>query len=569
MLARMFVREKRIGAYNYLYLVESVREAGRVKQRVIKNLGRKDAVLASGELDRLARSLAKLAQRSLVLSLLEAERAPQAATRRIGPALLFERLWVETGCRAVIEELLAARRFEFAVERAVFLTVLHRLMVSGSDRAAERWREDYRIDGTPALELHHLYRAMAWLGEALDEAAATGARAPRTTKDLIEERLFERRRDLFSELSLVFIDTTSLYFEGAGGVGLGAYGFSKDHRPDRKQMIVAVVLDGTGHPLCCELLPGNTSDVVVLRPLVERLQRRFGIARVCLVADRGMISAAVIAALEAAGFDYILGVRERSDPLVRRVVLADDRPLTPLLLTRKRRQIQYGAKEVMVEGRRYIVCRNEAQAQADAADRQHIVAALKRQLAKSLPRAEAGGERTLVANMGYRRYLKSGGPQHFAIDEDKLAEEAMFDGLFVLRTNTTLDPLQAMLRYKDLWTVEQLFRSAKSLLETRPIFHQRAETIRGHVFCSFLALILRKELEDRLAALGFKFEWGDVLRDLDRLQEIELEQDGKRFCLRTPVTGVAGKLFQAVGVALPPNIRDLGPVIDPGDAPQP
>jgi hypothetical protein len=260
----MFVREKKIGAHSYLYMVESVREAGRVKQRVIKNLGRKDVVLASGELDRLVQSLARLSQRSLVLSLI-AKDAPHPATRRIGPSLLFERLWVETGCRAVIEELLRTRRYEFAVERAVFLTVLHRLMVSGSDRAAERWREDYLIAGTEELELHHLYRAMGWLGEELAEAPAQGARAPRTTKDVIEERLFERRRDLFSELSLVFIDTTTLYFEGAGGQTLGAYGFSKDHRPDHKQIVVAVVIDGAGHPLCCELLPGNVSDLSVLR----------------------------------------------------------------------------------------------------------------------------------------------------------------------------------------------------------------------------------------------------------------------------------------------------------------
>jgi DDE family transposase len=556
----MFVREKKIGAHSYLYMVESVREAGRVKQRVIKNLGRKDVVLASGELDRLAQSLARLSQRSLVLSLL-AKDGPHPAARRIGPSLLFERLWVGTGCRAVIEELLRTRRFEFAVERAVFLTVLHRLMVSGSDRAAERWREDYRIAGTEELELHHLYRAMGWLGEELAEAPAEGARVPRTTKDVIEERLFERRRDLFSELSLVFIDTTTLYFEGAGGQTLGAYGFSKDHRPDHKQIVVAVVIDGAGHPLCCELLPGNVSDLSVLRPLIDRLQQRFGLSQVCLVADRGMISGPTIAALEAAGFEYILGVRERTDKLVHRVVLADDRPLIPLMRERKRRQVLYGAKEVNVDGRRYIVCRNEAQAQADAADRQRIIEALKRQLTK--------GERTLVANLGYRRYLKAGRPQRLVLDEDKLAEETKFDGIFVLRTNTTLDPLQAMLRYKDLWMVEQLFRSAKSLLETRPIFHQRDETIRGHVFCSFLALILRKELEDRLSHQALKFEWADVLRDLDRLQEIELEQDGKRFCLRTPVTGVAGKVFQAAGIALPPNMRDLGPAATRASPSQP
>jgi len=157
----------------------------------------------------------------------------------------------------------------------------------------------------------------------------------------------------------------------------------------------------------------------------------------------------------------------------------------------------------------------------------------------------------------------------FAIDEARVAEDARFDGIFVLRTNTTLDPLQAMLRYRELQGVEQLFRSAKSLLATRPIFHKRDATIRGHVFCSFLALVLQKELADRCAARGFQPEWAEVLRDLDRFQEVEVEQDGKRFILRTPTTGCAGKLFQTLGVALPPNIRDANPSVTAADSPQP
>ena len=161
----MFVRDKRIGPYTYVYLVENVREGGRTKQRIIANLGRKEMVVARGDLDHLARSVARLAQRSMVLSLGEAP--PNAAFRRIGPALLFERLWQELGCRAVLTALAGQRQFAFAAERAVFLTVLHRLFVSGSDRAADKWRADYRIDGTEGLQLHHLYRAMGWLGEPL------------------------------------------------------------------------------------------------------------------------------------------------------------------------------------------------------------------------------------------------------------------------------------------------------------------------------------------------------------------------------------------------------------------
>ena len=141
---------------------------------------------------------------------------PQLGGKRIGPALLLERLWRDTQCETVLHELLAARGFAFAVERAVFLTVLHRLMVSGSDRACEQWREDYRIDGIAGLQLHHLYRAMAWLGEELPATEQTGRTlVPRCVKDLVEERLFARRRDLFADLSAAFMDTTSLYFEGA------------------------------------------------------------------------------------------------------------------------------------------------------------------------------------------------------------------------------------------------------------------------------------------------------------------------------------------------------------------
>src|SRR3984893_4018372 len=171
--------------------------------------------------------------------------------------------------------------------------------------------------------------------------------------------------------------------------------------------------------------------------------------------------------------------------------------------------------------------------------------------------AKAGGDKALVGNSGFRRYLKTVSAEHFAVDEARVAEDARFDGLYVLRTNTKLTPLQVMLRYRDLLRVEQLFRQAKAVLATRPIYHSSDMAIRGHVFCSFLALLLVKELEDRLHRHNIAAEWDDILRDLDRLQEIELEQDGKRFLLRPPTTGVAGKLFHAVGVALPPNLQEL------------
>src|SRR6516165_3494062 len=310
----------------------------------------------------------RLAQRSMVLSLVEGEAPPNARCQRIGPALLFERLWHEVGCRAVLEELAAGRQFEFAAERAVFLTVLHRLFVSGSDRAAEKWRADYRIEGTEALQLHHLYRAMAWLGEPLTDQAGASELTPRCRKDLVEEGLFARRRDLFAELSVVFMDTTSLSFEGRGGEELGRRGHSKDYRPDLHQMIVGLVMDQDGRPLCCELWPGNTADVPTLLPVVDRLRARFSVGRICVVADRGMISAQSIAALEERKLEYVLGVRERSSAEVRSTVIDDQTPFVPLVVPRVSGELtELEAKQVKIGNRRYIVCRNLGAARCRAA----------------------------------------------------------------------------------------------------------------------------------------------------------------------------------------------------------
>jgi hypothetical protein len=549
----MFFRTKKSGARVYLQLVENHWHAGRPRQRVLLTLGRLHDLQERGAVEALLRSGARFAEKLLVLSAHQDGALTAVRTRRVGAVLVFERLWHEIGCAAVLQQLLAGRRFEFAVERAVFLTVLHRLLQPGSDRAADKWKHDYMLDGAADLDLHHLYRAMAWLGEQLpaDQQRGSSRLVPLCVKDRIEEGLFQRRRDLFTQLELVFFDTTSIYFEGDGGESLGQYGHSKDHRPDEKQLVVGAVLDGEGRPLCCELWPGNTADVTTLIPIVDGLYQRFGMVKVCIVADRGMISKDTIADLEQQGWPYILGARMRRTNEVREQVLADRGRFR--VVHGRRRQSKDPAplkvKEVWVEDRRYIVCVNEEEVVSDRARREEIVAALREQLRQ--------GDKSLVGNKGYRRYLKVEGQGHFVVDEAKLAEEARYDGTWVLRTNTELPATEAALQFKRLWTVEHWFRSCKSLLETRPIYHQRDATIRGHVFCSFLALLLRHELQARLQARGHAFEWADVVQDLDRLEITDVEQDGKCFRLRNDAQGTCGRVFQAAGVALPPRVQQL------------
>ena len=361
------------------------------------------------------------------------------ACRRIGAPLLFGRLWQETGCQAVIEELLGGRAFEFPVERAVFTATLHRLMVSGSDRACEKWLADYAIPGArwpgaaPLLPRHGL------AGRGLPEAEQAGATpfAPRCVKDLIEERLFARRRDLFSELTVVFMDTTSLSFVGAGGETLGRRGHSKDHRPELMQMILGVVIDAEGRPVCTEMWPGNTADVSVLLPVVDRLRdalrHRPGLRRRRPRHDQRSPPSPPS---RSAGSSTCSAPASAPTAWCARSCSRTAGPSRRLCVPRAGGgETQLWVKEVVVEGRRYIVCRNEAEADKDAADRQAVLAGLERQLKQ--------GDKALIGNSAYRRFLRRthGQERPFEIDPGKVADEARFDGIFVLRTNARITPL--------------------------------------------------------------------------------------------------------------------------------
>jgi transposase len=551
----MFLRVKRSGPREYLQIAESHRDNGRVRQRVVATLGRLDELRDSGKLDGLLSSAAKFSEKLAVIGDHKRGAIAELGTKKIGPAMVFGRLWKETGIGEVLKSLLAGRRYQFDVEAAIFLTVVHRLMDPGSDRAAEKWRDEHSMsEGVRALDLHQLYRAMAWLGEPLpaDEQDGRTPFTPRCVKDKVEERLFERRRDLFTEAAIIFFDTTSIYFEGAGGATLGKHGKSKDHRPDLKQMVVGLIIDGEGRPICCELWPGNTTDVKSLIPIVNRLRKRFRLLDVCVVADRGMISKATLRELEKRDLGYILGSKLRKQKEVKYEVLSRGGKYKEVVPSRKKAKdpSPLKVKEVLVDDRRYVVCLNEAQARKDAADRAAIIVALEKQLKQ--------GDKSLVGNKGFRKYLKTPG-EGFEIDLAKTEEEARYDGKWVLRTNTDMSTEDVARTYKMLWMVESLFRTVKSILETRPIYHKCDETIRGHVFCSFLALVMMRELQERMDAKGWiDAEWADVLRDLDSVTETKVESsDGKHFQIRSEAKGWCGKAYQSVGVALPPSLRNV------------
>ncbi len=394
----MFVRVKRSvqasGAYEYLQIVESVRDGERVRQRVVANLGRRDHLVAEGALDGLLVSLAKFSERLRVVEKVRTEGIEAHTARSWGPALVFERLWHEQGVDAVLDGLAHGRRFEFDLGRVAFALALQRLSATpGSDLQGSSWVKTVECPGFDAIELQHIYRTVGWLSEVRDD---------------LERSLFVKDRDLFSQaLDLVFIDTTSTYIYRSEETPLRRRGYSRDRMPDCPQVMICLAVDRHGWPIAWDMLPGNTADTVSFVATIHKLRERFRIGRVTIVADRGMISQDTIALLEdhaQAPFDFILGCRMRQQREVSEEVLARAGRFHKV-------EDNLEVKQVVVDQRRYVVCRNPIEAKKDAAARDAILAKLQQALAH--------GPKSVIRNTGFKRFLRV---QKGAVSIDRVQE---------------------------------------------------------------------------------------------------------------------------------------------------
>jgi len=547
----MFVRLKTLRAndrtYQYLHIVENCWENGKVRQRLVGSLGRLDQLLASGDLRQVMEGL--VAQCPQV-RLLEAQRQETLAVesdRLWGPVLIFERLWQELGLEELLSELARGGRLGFAVERCAFALVLQRLLEPGSDRRGAQWIETLEARGLEGLRLPQFYRTAGWLWRR---------------KDRIERYLYDRDRDLFNEgLDLVFFDTTSTYFEGQRWKGWAKLGKSRDHRGDHLQLLLGVVMRRDGVPITCQIWPGNLHDSKTLLPVLEGLKKRFRIAKVVLVCDRGMVSAKNLKAVGEAGYQYIVGMKMRGLLEVREQVLRR---------AGRYREVQHnlGVKEVWVGERRYVVCLNPERAEKDRQDRHAILEKLQDKLA-------SGGVKQLIANRGYRRFLKvSQGAAE--IDPARVKADERYDGKYVLRTTTDLPAGEVAEAYKQLTWIERLWRELKDVMEVRPIYHhQKKENVKGHIFASFLALYLSARLRRRLeesrqnehpeeapqdqgvAPARLPIPWEKLLEDLSQVRAITVRLDDQRYLMRTELKGQASEVFRAVGVRPPPLAQPL------------
>ena len=528
MFARIKVAYNRDGSERrYFQICESRREEGKVRQKVLCNLGRVED-LQDGKLDDLIRSLAKFSEKLAVVS--AADDLFADWSKEYGPAMVFRRLWEKLGLHDIISELVGQTDIAFDVQEAIFCMVLNRLTEPTSKVGVADWKEEVYRPQFDELKLHHLYRAIDFLDEH---------------KDTIEEQLFFRHTDLFtSQLDLVFFDTTSTYVEGdAGQFDLLDYGHSKDHRPDRLQVMIGILMSRDGIPIAHHIFPGNTPDTDAFMESVKDLKNRFNINRVIVVGDRGMMGKRTLEMLEELKLQYILGVRMRNIKNAPEII----QDPSPYLTVEEKENLK--VKEVTLDGKRYVVCLNEEEAKRDKAVREQVEVKLRSKL-------EHGSIKDLIGNSEYKRYITVT-QEAATVNKAKLKQEELYDGIYIVQTNTDLSTTEVATAYRDLWQIERAFRSLKSTLDLRPVFHWTEKRICGHITLCFLALVMQIKFQKMLAECGSKYGYTEVIRALRKVHIVKLKIKDKDHLVRTDVHGAAAIAFKAVGARVPDKVQIL------------
>src|SRR5262245_39361140 len=510
----------------HLQLAESVwnPRTKRSEVRIVSNCGRANDPQSIERLRTLARSILKRCAPEEIV-----QQAPQWRLLNAWPygALYVpEAVWKRLRIPDVISEQLAARHIDFAVERALFAMVANRTCAPSSKLYCyEQWlREDVRLDGTDTLALHHLYRAMDVL-EAHKEA--------------IEHALYFRLADLLSlDVELIFYDTTSLHFEidevdwgvgdedlveGSLAAGAKTYqaprkrGLSKNGRGDAPQIVVGLAVTRDGFPVRHWVFPGNTVDVRTVTQVKDDL-RGWQLSRCVFVGDAGMVSQDNLKKLSASGGKYILCMPLRRGDEVTNAVLQRPGRYQKVADNLRVKEVVVGEGE---RRRRYVVCHNPQEESRQRAHRQQVLRELEAELATLQEvRGESHSKRVcqLRASRRYGRYLRITKGGLLRLDAAKCRSEGQLDGKFVVHSNDdSLTPADLALGYKQLQRVEEAWRTLKSGLRVRPVYHWAVHRIHAHVALSVLALLLERVIEQ---ACGDT--WRNIRAALERIKLAQL-----------------------------------------------
>lgn len=527
----MFIKITQSGKYKYAQLVESYREGKNVKHRVLLNLGRLDEIENNPSFQRLGMRLLELSKAKKVIDL---ESFSDARIVNWG-YLVYRKIWEVFELDKILTRIKEKGKTQFNLSNACFLMVIQHLLQPKS-KLATYANQGYYVQ-LPNVELHHLYRALDII---------------HIQKEQIEELMFHKNRNLFNmQVDVVFYDVTTFSFESVKADTLRDFGFSKDGKFNEVQVVLGLLVDCEGRPIGYELFPGNTFDGKTLDTALEKLEKRFGIRRVIIVADRGINSKLNLKRIVDRNYSYIFAARFKNmgrkieeqvfDPEGYIELSSDqDEKVLYKVIDHINRFKQDGKTCELKE--KLIITYSSKRARKDQKDRERLIQKAEL-LLKDQSKITASNKR------GGKKYLKNSGEEVWYLDQEAIARDERFDGYYGIQTNEQdIKPQDALEAYHTLWKIEESFRIMKSTLEVRPIFHWTEPRIKGHFLICFLAFLLERTLEFKLKKAGETASPDKIREALNSMNFAEVEIEQKRFFIKTKGTDLSSKILRILRI---------------------
>jgi len=527
----MFIKITKSGQYEYTYLVRSYREENTTKHEYLFNLGRLDQIENNKSFQNLAKRLLELSKAKDMVSL---DTISDAQIVNWG-YIVYQKIWKEFGLDNLLFQLKDSGKTQFDLSNTCFLMTIQHLLDPKSK--LKTYTNQHHYVRLPEVKLHQMYRSLDILCDH---------------KEMLEEEIFFKNRNLFNiQVDVVFYDVTTFSFESVRKDSLRDFGFSKDAKFKEVQVVMGLLIDREGRPIGYDLFPGNTFEGKTLDVALQKLEKRFGIRRVIIVADRGVNSKMNLKKITDRGYDYIFASRIKNMKKdIRQEIFKDDyqemgeisyKVINYINKIKEDHQI-YELPENLV------ITYSPKRAQKDRADRERLITKA-RSLLQNKSSITASNKR------GGKKYLRSSREVSWVLDEEAIRKDEMFDGYYAIQTSErNLTPKDILEAYHNLWKIEESFRIMKTTLEVRPVFHWTEPRIKGHFVICFLAFLLERTLEFKLKKAHLSVSPQQIRETLNSMSFAEVKIKQKKFYIKTKFNSLGNKILRLSHIKPPPNV---------------
>jgi transposase len=537
----MFVKTTKSKNYEYINLVESYKENGKTKHKVLYNFGRSDLIKNDKMFINMVKKLCEIAEIGVVQSKANTIDCSEAELLNYG-YLAYAKLWEQLGIGNCINSIQNKSKTEFSLNNTAFLMAMQHLLLPKSKLATYENQERYY--GLEQVDLQHLYRCLDKIGEAKEE--------------IENELFFENYTKTGQSIDVVFYDVTTFAFESVIVDELRNFGFSKACKFNEVQVVMGLLIDSNGLPIGYELFSGNTFDGKTMVKALDNIKKRFGINRVVIVADRGLNSKGNLNLIKDAGYGYIVASKIKSMNTEIKEKIFDEQGYITVSDAFKYKTIEYINTFVDDEKIQHslqenlIVSYSEKRANKDRSDRTRLIEKAKKLLAKP-EYINANNKR------GGKKYIKEISEKQkstFDLDEALIAKDSIFDGYYGIQTSEKeMSANEIIDAYHTLWKIEESFRVMKSTLEVRPIFHWKPERIHGHFMVCFLSFILERRLELLLNEAEIENSPEKIRESLNSMQLAKVTVNNEELYIKAKNSPLATKIWDLLKIKLTHNVN--------------